>query len=150
MQVFLLYDPSTSDVFLFGGDKVLEIQGSRLDDLRPAALYIGDMSGFALRPASCGPRYVGMVTCALRPAPYDVGSSRKIYPDQLCWSGLGETRWAASTTKPLVSCFALPLAYNPTTTPCGSKNRKSSLSPSITSKPCHFSVCSCRGIRPPY
>jgi len=43
----LLYDPSTSDVFLFGGDKVLEIQGSRLDDLRPAALYIGKMDGLA-------------------------------------------------------------------------------------------------------
>jgi len=51
---FLLYEPSTSDVFLFGGDKVLELQGSRLDDLRPAALYVGAMSGLpcALRPAA--------------------------------------------------------------------------------------------------
>ena len=51
---FLLHEPSTGDVFLFDGGKVLEIQGSRIDDLRPAALYIGDVRGLAcaLRPAA--------------------------------------------------------------------------------------------------
>ena len=48
-------DPSTSDLFLFDGASVIEISGSRIDDLRPAALYIGDMSGLieSLRPAAC-------------------------------------------------------------------------------------------------
>lgn len=52
---FLLNDPSTSDLFLFDGASVIEISGSRIDDLRPAALYIGDMSGLieSLRPAAC-------------------------------------------------------------------------------------------------
>ena len=54
---FLLHEPLTGDVFLFGGDKVLELQGSGLDDLRPAALYIGKMDGLA---------------CALRPAALDM------------------------------------------------------------------------------
>ncbi len=46
---------STSDLFLFDGASVIEISGSRIDDLRPAALYIGDMSGLieSLRPAAC-------------------------------------------------------------------------------------------------
>tara|TARA_Y100001938_G_scaffold148404_1_gene232022 strand:- start:3256 stop:3525 length:270 start_codon:yes stop_codon:yes gene_type:complete len=52
---FLANDPSTGDLFLFDGASVLEIHGSRIDDLRPAALYIGDMSGLidSLRPVAC-------------------------------------------------------------------------------------------------
>tara|TARA_R100000388_G_scaffold27471_2_gene21420 strand:+ start:696 stop:1046 length:351 start_codon:yes stop_codon:yes gene_type:complete len=34
---FLLHDPFTSDLFLFDGASVIEIHGSRIDDLRPAA-----------------------------------------------------------------------------------------------------------------
>jgi hypothetical protein len=54
VSFFLLHAPSTSDVFLFEGGSVVELQGSRIDDLRPAALYIGDMSGglAALRSAA--------------------------------------------------------------------------------------------------
>ena len=55
VSFFLANDPSTSDLFLFDGASVIEISGSRIDDLRPAALYIGDMSGLieSLRPAAC-------------------------------------------------------------------------------------------------
>ena len=67
VSFFLLHEPSSGDVFLFDGGKVLEIHGSRIDVLRPAALYVGCMSDFpaalrdaardawldALRPASC-------------------------------------------------------------------------------------------------
>ncbi len=67
VSFFLLHEPSSGDVFLFDGGKVLEIHGSRIDVLRPAALYVGCMSDFpaalrlaardawldVLRPASC-------------------------------------------------------------------------------------------------
>lgn len=66
ISFFLLHEPSSGDVILFEGSKVVEIQGSRLDVLRPAALYDGCISDFpaalrlaardswlnALRPAS--------------------------------------------------------------------------------------------------
>lgn len=54
VSFFLLHEPSTGDVVLFEGSKVVEIQGSRLDALRPAALYDGSMSDFsaALRDAA--------------------------------------------------------------------------------------------------
>ena len=70
VSFFLLHDPSTSDLFLFDGALAIEIHGSRIDDLRPAALYIGDMSGLieSLRPAACDLWYRSM-TCGLRPAP---------------------------------------------------------------------------------
>ena len=55
VSFFLLHCPSTGDLFLFGADKAIELLGSRIDDLRPAALYIGDMRGLieSLRPAAC-------------------------------------------------------------------------------------------------
>ena len=67
---FLLHDPFTSDLFLFDGASVIEISGSRIDDLRPAALYIGDMAGLieSLRPAACD-LWCRSMTCGLRPAP---------------------------------------------------------------------------------
>lgn len=67
---FLLHDPSTSDLFLFDGASVIEIHGSRIDDLRPAALYVGDMAGLieSLRPAACD-LWCRSMTCGLRPAP---------------------------------------------------------------------------------
>ena len=70
VSFFLLHDPSTGDLFLFDGALAIEIHGSRIDDLRPAALYIGDMSGLieSLRPAACDLLYRWM-TCGLRPAP---------------------------------------------------------------------------------
>ena len=70
VRFFLLHDPSTGDLFLFDGASVIEIHGSRIDDLRPAALYIGDMAGLieSLRPAACDLWYRSM-TCGLRPAP---------------------------------------------------------------------------------
>jgi len=37
VSFFLLHCPSTSDLFLFGADKAIELLGSRIDDLRPAA-----------------------------------------------------------------------------------------------------------------
>ena len=54
VSFFLLHEPSSGDVFLFDGAKVLEIHGSRIDVLRPAALYVGCMSDFpaALRDAA--------------------------------------------------------------------------------------------------
>ena len=54
VSFFLLHEPSSGDVFLFDGGKVLEIHGSRIDVLRPAALYVGCMSDFpaALRDAA--------------------------------------------------------------------------------------------------
>jgi hypothetical protein len=54
VSFFLLHEPSTGDVFLFDGGKVVEIHGSRIDALRPAALYEGNMSDFpaALRDAA--------------------------------------------------------------------------------------------------
>ena len=67
---FLLHDPFTSDLFLFDGALVIEIHGSRIDDLRPAALYVGDMSGLieSLRPAACD-LWCRSMACGLRPAP---------------------------------------------------------------------------------
>jgi hypothetical protein len=54
VSFFLLHDPSSGDVILFEGGKVTEIHGSRIDALRPAALYDGSMSDFpaALRLAA--------------------------------------------------------------------------------------------------
>lgn len=47
VSFFLLHDPSEGGLFLFDGGKALEIQGSRIDDLRPASLYVGGIKGFA-------------------------------------------------------------------------------------------------------
>ena len=54
VSFFLLHDPCQGDLFLFDGGKALEIQGSRVDDLRPAALFIGSMRDLVkvLRPAA--------------------------------------------------------------------------------------------------
>lgn len=54
VSFFLLHEPSSGDVILFEGSKVTEIHGSRIDALRPAALYDGSMSDFpaALRDAA--------------------------------------------------------------------------------------------------
>ncbi len=43
VSFFLLHCPSTGDVFLFDGASAPEIQGSRIDDLRPAARWAGDL-----------------------------------------------------------------------------------------------------------
>jgi len=53
VSFFLLHDPCQGDLFIFGGDKVLEIQGSRIDDLRPAALFIGSMRDVAGALRAC-------------------------------------------------------------------------------------------------
>ena len=45
----------------------------------------------------------------------------------------------AVTTKPVVSFFALPFAFNPTITPFGSKKRRSVSSPLITGRPRYVS-----------
>ena len=64
---FLLHDPFTSDLFLFDGALAIEIHGSRIDDLRPAACALicrstiqkripGDIVARYLRgnPSVCG------------------------------------------------------------------------------------------------
>ena len=53
VSFFLLHDPLTGDVFLFDGGKVLEIQGSRIEDLRPASLYVGSMKGLCCALRAC-------------------------------------------------------------------------------------------------
>jgi len=69
VSFFLLNDPSTSDLFLFDGASVIEISGSRIDDLRPASSM--------LRPA----------TCDLRPRSYDIGI-KKIPCHPIGWQGI--------------------------------------------------------------
>ena len=55
VSFFLGYSPSDGLAFLFDGADALKIQGSRFDDLRPAALFSGDLAScaLALRPAAC-------------------------------------------------------------------------------------------------
>ena len=67
VSFFLLHAPSTGDVFLFDGGSAVAVHGSRICDLRPAALYIGAMSGVgaALRSLAAA-RW--SATCDLRPA----------------------------------------------------------------------------------
>lgn len=43
VSFFLLHEPSTGDVYLFDGGKVVEIHGSRIADLEPLALFRGSM-----------------------------------------------------------------------------------------------------------
>ena len=43
VSFFLLHEPSSGDVFLFDGGKVLEIHGSRIENLAPMALFCGKM-----------------------------------------------------------------------------------------------------------
>jgi len=65
VSFFLLHAPSTGGVFLFDGGSVIELQGSRISNLRPAALYSGDMSG---APASLRDLAAARWSCVLRPA----------------------------------------------------------------------------------
>jgi len=55
VSFFLAYRPSDGLAFLFDGGLAAQIQGSRFDDLRPAARFSGDLSSCAsaLRPAAC-------------------------------------------------------------------------------------------------
>tara|TARA_B100001057_G_scaffold465239_1_gene521177 strand:+ start:746 stop:1096 length:351 start_codon:yes stop_codon:yes gene_type:complete len=71
VSFFLLHAPLQGDVFLFDGALALQIHGSCISDLRPAALYIGDTCGLpaALRPAALDLWNRETQTCDLRPAP---------------------------------------------------------------------------------
>ena len=55
VSFFLAYSPSERLAFLFDGGLAAQIQGARFDDLRPAALFCGDLDSCAsnLRPAAC-------------------------------------------------------------------------------------------------
>ena len=55
VSFFLAYSPSEGLAFLFDGGLAAQIQGARFDDLRPAALFSGDLDSCAsnLRPAAC-------------------------------------------------------------------------------------------------
>jgi hypothetical protein len=55
VSFFLCYSPTERLAFLFEGGLAAKIQGSGFDDLRPAALFYGDLKACALnlRPAAC-------------------------------------------------------------------------------------------------
>ena len=55
VSFFLAYSPTEGLAFLFDGGLAAQIQGARFDDLRPAALFSGDLDSCAsnLRPAAC-------------------------------------------------------------------------------------------------
>lgn len=57
VSFILVYRPSEGDAFLFEGEKVLEIQGSRVESLASCALRVGSLDD---------------VACALRPAASDL------------------------------------------------------------------------------
>lgn len=66
VSFFLLHDPIEGGLFLFDGGLAAKLHGSRIDDLRPAAQYVGDMSGL---PAALRAAARESWSCALRPAP---------------------------------------------------------------------------------
>jgi hypothetical protein len=55
VSFILGYTPTERLAFLFEGGIAPQIQGSRFDDLRPAALWSGNLAAcaLALRPAAC-------------------------------------------------------------------------------------------------
>ena len=56
VSFFLVYRPEQGDAFLFEGGKALEIQDSRIEDVKSGAVYHGGLDGVAcaLRPAALG------------------------------------------------------------------------------------------------
>jgi len=65
VSFFLLHCPSKGDALLFDGGLAPELQGSRIDVLRPAALYDGPLSGL---PCALRAKAVDAWSCVLRPA----------------------------------------------------------------------------------
>ena len=53
VSFFLLHCPSEGDVLLFDGGSAVELQGSRIEDLRPAARWCGDIRSAPLALRAC-------------------------------------------------------------------------------------------------
>lgn len=65
VSFFLLHCPSTGNVFLFDGGLAAKLQGSRIDDLRPAASWCGDLRSAPSALRTCA---LARWNCDLQPA----------------------------------------------------------------------------------